>query len=161
MRYIEQMVRQLKETYHTSEPGELCECLDILVLPSELPEQINGFYTNIQNRRIIYLNKRLNDMKRRVICAHELGHALLHTDMNAVFNARCTLFCSARYEHEADLFSAFLLVDPDECGIELFEDFTAEQIAWQLQLPAKLIRLRFGQQMEDPLQDRSAYSFGI
>ncbi|WP_040195829.1 ImmA/IrrE family metallo-endopeptidase [Candidatus Soleaferrea massiliensis] len=153
MGYVEQMAQQLKDIYHTKEPRELCECLDILVLPSELPEQVRGFYTNIQNRRIIYLNKRLSALEQRVVCAHELGHALLHTDMNAVFNARCTLFCAARYEHEADLFSAFLLVDPDEYAPELFEDFTAEQIAGQLQLPAELIRLRFERRKDNQPQD--------
>ena len=46
--------------------------------------------------------------------AHELGHALLHKGVNAVFLTDSTNFVTGRYEREADLFAAALLINVED-----------------------------------------------
>ncbi|MGE7091255.1 ImmA/IrrE family metallo-endopeptidase [Lysinibacillus sp. NPDC048646] len=51
------------------------------------------------------------------MCAHELGHAILHPDENTAFLKKNTLFSTDKIEIEANTFAVELLL-PDE----LFKD---------------------------------------
>ena len=42
--------------------------------------------------------------------AHELGHAILHEQLNWAFLSQNTYFVTEKYEREADLFAAYLLL---------------------------------------------------
>lgn len=145
MNRIERITAQLKEKYATNDPIELCGKMGIWVLIAQLPEGIRGLYTNILDHKIIYLNEVLDEKDKRIVCAHELGHAVLHTDMNAVFQASNTLFCASRFEHEADLFSAYLLIGEKENLCTQWEGMSTEEIANLLDLPHALVKMRFGQ----------------
>ena len=80
---IEQAAHRLISNLGTSSPFDLCEQLGIPVLHMELPEHINGFTFQKNGKNTIVLNfKQQND---RYICAHELGHIVLHAGLNAVF----------------------------------------------------------------------------
>lgn len=103
----------LKEKYKTNDPVELCHCLGITFLRTELPKKLLGFYMESREKQAACVSSSLEAPFDRAVAAHELGHALLHKGLNFVFLCDSTNFVPGRYEREADLFSAALLIDID------------------------------------------------
>lgn len=81
---IKKRVLSLVSQYHTQDPVELAESLNILVLFEDLG-QIGGYYNTAYRQKMIHINDRLSDPMRKFTAAHELGHALLHSHMNTPF----------------------------------------------------------------------------
>lgn len=79
--------------------------------------------------------------KKRLVMAHELGHAVLHRKENCYFIRHKTLFLSDRIEREANRFAAELLI-PDSL-IYQYEGYSARQIAYAEGLNEELLRLKF------------------
>ncbi|NLY44739.1 MAG: ImmA/IrrE family metallo-endopeptidase [Tissierella sp.] len=131
----------LKDLYETNNPFELCECLDITVLIHDLGDELSGFFQRTPNdTEILHINSRLNDHERRYICSHELGHAILQPDLAISFFIENPLLIKNRFEIEADMFAAELLLEDD--FIERYEGYTIEQIALAERVPTRLIELR-------------------
>ena len=103
----------LKEKYNTCDPVELCRCLGITFLRADLPKKLLGFYMESRDRQAACVSTSLEAPLDRAVAAHELGHALLHRGLNLIFLCDSTNFVHGRYEREADLFSAALLVDKE------------------------------------------------
>ena len=111
MNQIESLCEKLKQEFGTSDPFELCGRMGVIVLFVKLPMHIKGFYCNMADHRMVYINNRLKEGEQRMVCAHELGHALLHAELNVMFINQYTNLKTVRYENEADYFSACLLID--------------------------------------------------
>ena len=129
MECVKEAVRSLTGRFGTRDPFALCEGLDIDVLEVELPANIKGFYARLHGARLIFLNAGLDERLRRVVCAHELGHALLHAGCNSLFLSESTGFVAGRFEREADLFAGYLLLDAgtlEDCRVN---GWTAGQLA--------------------------------
>lgn len=131
--------RKLMTTYHTHDPLELATALDYIVLDVPLVE-VRGFYQYAQRNHIIYLSDSLCDEDRRFVCAHELGHALLHRGVNTVFLDSRTFQITSRYEMEANHFAAEFL-HPDE-EVREYLEYTTAQIANCLNLTLALVEYR-------------------
>ena len=114
---IYDIVQELKEKYETRDPFRLCKALDILVLYVPLV-RVNGFYQHFDGQDIIYINQDLNDDEKTLVCAHELGHALLHTNVNTIF-LETHKFVENKYEREADAFAINLLYEDLNLSTEL------------------------------------------
>lgn len=111
MRRIKKIVDDLVKQHRTRSPFELCKRMQINVIFSDLPDKVNGLYFKSQKsgKRIILMNSELEENKMEWVCAHELGHAVLHSDINAMnYNQGYNIELSD-LEIEADLFSLFLL----------------------------------------------------
>lgn len=130
----------LVERFHTADPFALCGFLDVELLELPLPAGIRGFYASPLGVPIVYLNSGLSDPKERVaVCAHELGHALLHTGYNSFFLKQSTDFVTARYEREADLFAGFLLLDRQTLADCRANGWTVEQVSRYTALPPRVV----------------------
>lgn len=131
---------ELRDKYATNNPFELCDYLDICFLYFDLPDNIKGFYTMIGDKKMIYLNTSLDEKEKRTVCAHELGHALLHEKENVIFLSEKTYNICNKLEIEADTFCAYLLLDeitsPDEI-------MTLERIICETGLPSHIVKLRY------------------
>ncbi|MDL2273361.1 ImmA/IrrE family metallo-endopeptidase [Oscillospiraceae bacterium OttesenSCG-928-G22] len=109
MESIHDKVERLCKTHGTRDPYLLCDALDIVVIVCGLPKTVYGFYQYMKRNHIIYLNAALSDTRRRLVCAHELGHAVLHRDMGATFLEAEGREVVGRLEREAEIFCLCLL----------------------------------------------------
>lgn len=133
------MANCLARKYGTRNPFEIIKSLNVIVVFYPL-EGVNGFYQYFQRNNIIYIDERLSDIEKMFVCAHELGHMLLHKKSNAIFMDTRTQLNTSRYEMEANLFAMDLLI-PNEV-FEEHLDFTVFQFSRLLGYDKKLIELR-------------------
>ena len=102
--------RDIKETWHTNDPYKIAERLGIVVLHRDncikdftaQTIKFDGYPT------IISINNAYTDFSKKVLCAHELGHALLHEDCVNHF-AITSKNVTNNVEQEANLFAIALL----------------------------------------------------
>jgi len=115
MKNIKEIVEHLIKVHKTRSPFEICSALKInVVLSNELPNKVNGLYLNSTDYgKIILLNSSLQENKRDKVCAHELGHAILHSNINSINYHQNFDGDLAKLEMEADMFSFFLIDEID------------------------------------------------
>lgn len=126
MNRIQKIVCGLFEEYNTYSPEEICEYREIAIIKQELPQSINGFFVNMDGEYVIVTDSYLCEEERRRVIAHELGHIMLHNEMNIVDISSRGYFYPPKYEKQADLFAAYLLLYENEIS---GEDLTREQIS--------------------------------
>ncbi|EGQ0536778.1 ImmA/IrrE family metallo-endopeptidase [Listeria monocytogenes] len=114
-----EMVKKLSNRHKTTNPFLLCEMLNIFVIPWNLDSDTNGFYKYIRRNRFIFYNSNLSDYQIKYVVAHELGHALLHTRINATFTKSIHWSNLSKIELEAHQFAISLLLSNIE--IEKFK----------------------------------------
>ena len=136
---IKKIVNSLVKKHKTRNPFEMIRGMNVILVPVPL-EGVRGFYQYFQRNNIIYIDDSLPEHEQLHVCAHELGHMLLHKKANALFMDTYTGFNTTKYEKEADLFAMELLV-PDETFLE-YQEFTTDQIAHALGYNEELIKLR-------------------
>ena len=107
---IKSLAEKLVRKYGTRAPFKIAEALGYIVLYAPLVG-VRGFYQYLKRCHIIYLDPELDEDTARFVCAHELGHSLLHRGINRIFMDTRTFLVSSRYETEADQFAADLLYD--------------------------------------------------
>lgn len=130
---------QLVRFYKTRDPFEMIKGMNVILIYYPL-EGVRGFYQYFQRNNLIYIDERLDEHEKRFVCAHELGHMLLHKKTNAIFMDTRTHFKSDRFEQEADLFAADLLISDDlliDCS-----DCTCQQISALTGYHTSLIEIR-------------------
>lgn len=136
---IKRLVNSLVRKHKTRDPFEIVENLNAIVVFHPL-QGVRGFYQYFQRNNIIYIDKTLSEHEQRLVCAHELGHMLLHKKSNAIFMDSRTQLNTTKYEIEADRF-AMNLIMPDE-EIEEHLDLTTAQFSRLFGYSKKLIELR-------------------
>ncbi|MDS1004421.1 ImmA/IrrE family metallo-endopeptidase [Clostridium sporogenes] len=137
LNWIDNILDGLKDTYDTNNIYELYDYLEIKMIKLEPSNILLRGNESLYNRNyfgneIVLIRNDLNLEYERFILAHELGHALLHTEIYiAAFNK--DLINCGKLEKQANYF-AFRLLNLDIDPIQ-FEGFTIEQIASSLYLP--------------------------
>lgn len=124
IRKIQLLADSVSRKYNTTDPFDICASMGYLVLIVPLTD-IRGFFQRIMRNNIIYISDSLPEHIQRWVCAHELGHALLHKESNAIYLDSRTLQCMGKYENEANAFAARLLCPQKDYVI----GWTAEQIS--------------------------------
>lgn len=104
---LHDIVENLVKTYETRDPFKLCRDLDMIVLFVPLV-RVNGFYQRYEGQDIIYINESLSDEEKILVCAHELGHAILHNDIKTI-SLTTYISVESKYELEANAFAIQLL----------------------------------------------------
>lgn len=97
----------------TRDPFRIAKELGMLVIRTPL-KGIRGFYQYAKRCVIIYVDSELDEWTSRFVCAHEIGHALLHRGFNRIFMDTHTYFAVNRQEIAADRFAVDLLYDDDD-----------------------------------------------
>lgn len=125
---IKKKVDKLIHKFKTNNPFEIIDSYkNIILCKISLDTDINGLYQYHKGVKFIYINSNLSIEKQTVVCAHELGHALLHTKINVCFFKENTFFSTSKFEVQANMFAAELLL-PDSL-IQRYPNYTLEQIA--------------------------------
>lgn len=137
------LVQTLASQYQTYNPFVLCRELGIQVIFTELAG-IRGFYHHELDTDAIYIESSLSTYESEFICAHELGHALLHGDTNAAFLANHTYQVMGKFEKAADHFAAILLW-PDDNELLEYSHLSLGQLSNLMGMPEDLIKWRYNQ----------------
>lgn len=111
---IIEMAKAFKIHWKTNDPYEIAERLGIMVMHSAscLKDftahtiKMPGYPT------VISINDKFDDHAKRVLCAHEVGHALLHENCVNHF-AITSKNVNTNVELEANVFAIALLSDDD------------------------------------------------
>lgn len=140
---IKDIVEGLAETYGTVNPFELCCNLGIKIIKSNLGREIKGFFQRTElGYEIIHVNSKMSEEEMKYICAHELGHAILHTDIAISFFIENALLIKNKYEIQADKFAAELLI-PNDLDLYSIKEMTIEQLSYYFCVPEELIKYKF------------------
>jgi Zn-dependent peptidase ImmA (M78 family) len=141
MDWIKDTIVNLLEKYGTNEPTELATLLGINIVYEFLAD-MQGYYVKSNKHKFIVVNDNLDYYDQRVVIAHELGHALLHPELNTSFMTNSTYMNVDKYECQANRFVAELLLpDGFEQGYE-FKGKTVEQIAGMVGLGVEIVKLK-------------------
>ncbi|MDA2120072.1 ImmA/IrrE family metallo-endopeptidase [Bacillus cereus] len=106
---IKEYVLNIVAKYQTIDPFEIARQKNIIVLFEDLGNTL-GFYNTYKRFKFIHINNQINETTQRFVCAHELGHALLHPKANTPFLRNQTFFSVDRLEIEANTFAVELLL---------------------------------------------------
>lgn len=133
MEHIEREVQSLIQTYGTNCPFKIAKALDIEVYYENLGA-ISGYYNQSRRIKFIHLNENLSEDEKRFVCAHELGHAVQHSGVNAPFIKEFTFFSLNKIEQEANAFAIYLLFNNNSN-----EQLTTEIALNRYGIPKKLL----------------------
>lgn len=123
---VPNIVERTIKKYKTRSPYELADLMGISIHRCELGT-IRGYYSKKFRIKQIVLNCNLSEKDERFVLAHELGHAIMHENLNTPFLMENTLLSKNKFEKEANTFAIELLV-PDTEIIEN-SDLTLGQLA--------------------------------
>ncbi len=143
---ITQTVCKLVKKHGTRDPFEICFHLDINVHRMELGSALKAYYFCHSRIKNIVINADSSDVIQRVLCAHELGHAVLHGKLATVRGFHeITLYDSvSQTEYEANLFAAELLIDDEELFSLMKSDGVSfYEVAKELYVPPELLDFKF------------------
>lgn len=133
------LAAKLVKKHGTRDPFRIAEDLGFIVIRAPLVD-MRGFQQKAKRRKFIYINSNLDEQQQRLVCAHELGHHLMHRSMNRIFMDQSTQIVTQRFENEAHLFSLQLLYSDDDL-IE-FASLPISCAAAYMGVPVELARRR-------------------
>lgn len=136
---IKKKADSLARKYRSRDPFEIIRGLNVILVFAPLIET-RGFYQYFQRNNIIYIDENLPRHEQMLVCAHELGHMLLHKRANALFMDSRTHLNTHKYEIEANTFAMYLLIG-DEI-LQEYRDCNIEQLSRLLRYSEELLELR-------------------
>lgn len=136
---IKKIVNHLAMRHGTHDPFRLADALDIPITYCNLGSTL-GYTVTYKRIPVIVLNEGLDERLMSFVCAHELGHAVMHKNVNTPWLKRHTFFSIDRYEREANTFAVELLFY-DELVSEHY-DITLNNLAISLGIPSGMEELK-------------------
>ena len=135
---IQEIVKQVIHKYSDGyiNPFYIAQNMDYIINKEDLGTT-NGYYFYYKRHNIIGINYTLSQRAQIRVCAHELGHSILHKDTNYSFLCKKAFFSSSKYEREADIFAIHLLLS--QYDKEEIKSFTTQNIADITAYPLKYI----------------------
>ena len=134
------LVNGLIKQHHTNNPFEICDNLNYIVLYVSLIG-VRGFYQHYDNQDIVYIDCGLPDQVKKFVCAHELGHSIMHKETNSIYLDTRTYLKTSLYERQANQFAINLLY-PRDSDFDDYRDLTISQTAKCLNVSEKLVEYR-------------------
>lgn len=135
---IKLRVLNLITKYRTRNPFKLAESLGIIVKFVDLGE-VRGLFKKILKNKYIFINSNLSEFDQRIVCCHELGHAILHSSSEYQFLIDNTsLLRKSKLEDEANLFASYLLIPDDE----VFEEYEFRETETNFLMLEEIKKLR-------------------
>lgn len=142
MCWIGDIVTGLVECYETDDVYELCDCLGISIVQKELNGAGSFFLRNQNNDEFIFIDNSITGTRKREIIAHELGHAILHVDLNVAYY-KSSLLLGSKLEKQANIFASELLLKSicdDNC---IYDGMTYRDLASCLEVSETFVKNKF------------------
>ena len=132
--WIDEYVAGVIEVYNSNDVYEIYSNLDMNIIKVDRNDNVlRGndavYIRSFYGIEVVYLRDDLPSQYERFVLSHELGHAVLHTEIaSAAYNNK--LLVKGKLEKQADYFAIKLLdIELDDVG---YEGFTSEQVAKEL-----------------------------
>lgn len=109
---IKGTVETLIKKYNTTDPFAIANALGIRIVYENLGA-IYGYFDVHFRVKKIHLNDSIDESLLPFVCAHELGHSVLHPALNTPFLSKYTLFSIDKIERQANTFAVELLLSDD------------------------------------------------
>ena len=141
--YIQNVANKLIKKFDTRDPFQLCQAIGVEVFYADLGS-LKGMYKYLKKNRFAVINENLDPFTKTLVCAHELGHDILHQNLaRKVCLQEFILYdMKSRAEYEANLFASEILL-PDDIILNLARDgYDIEQISKELCTDINLIALK-------------------
>ncbi|EJS72936.1 ImmA/IrrE family metallo-endopeptidase [Bacillus cereus] len=138
---IKEYVLYIAEKHQTTNPFEIADRKNIIVMFENLGNTL-GFYNTYKRMKFIHINNQIDEITQRFVCAHELGHALLHPKANTPFLRNQTLFSVDRLEIEANTFAVELLLSDDMISDYENTNLSIQEVAEIHGIPKSFARLK-------------------
>lgn len=118
----------LQDVFGTNNPFVIADklCYKIWPLRCDAKGVVLGKTYKTENERVIVINTACDEVSQRILCAHELGHAVFrHKDTK-----RYKLGTPSPEEYEANLFAVALLFNDEDFNIPISDmsNYTLQSI---------------------------------
>lgn len=136
---------ELIKKYGTRDPFELARLLGVKVMFRDDFTSLYGMYSYVLKNRYIFINSNIDEAKQKIVCAHELGHDLLHREIvkkSKILQDFVLYDTKMKTEYEANVFAACLMVDEDDLLDCISKGYDRNQIANALGCDENLIALK-------------------
>ncbi len=154
-KWIYDKVNKLVAQYKTRDPEELAGSLNIRIKYMEATSSLLGMYMVILRNRFIFLPNNLGSLKKTVL-AHEIGHDQLHRKecvQGASFHESRIFNPINRYEIEANIFAAHLLISDKDVMSMIKHAETDRDLADKLGVDINLLNLKISEMAKMNLLD--------
>lgn len=130
--------------YGTTDPFALAEAIGATVIHWDGFSRLKGMYRVILGNRYIFVSSSLPEYMAQIVCAHELGHDILHREVATgdILSENSLFALSSRHEYEANMFAAELLISDSDILPLISEKYSAEEIAAKLGTDVNLVALK-------------------
>lgn len=141
LKWIDCYVTGLIEAYGTNDVYELYDCLRITINKLDPDNILLGgnealYNRDFNNKEIVFIRNDLNRKYERFVLAHELAHAIIHTNSYIAAYDK-TLLNQGKLERQAHYFALKLLnINPYN---QYYMDYTIDQISCVLCIPSKYL----------------------
>ncbi len=145
---INREVQKIKKKYKETDPFRLCRAMGILVLYAPMGSGnkcCKGFFLSQSRKRAVTVNSDMSPLLQRMIVAHELGHAVLHSKSSGIkaFHDFRVFDTVSQMESEANIFAADLLMDDADVLELLNDDICFYEAASRLNVLPELLDFKF------------------
>lgn len=136
---IKKLVNSIVDRHNTRNPFRIAAENNIHILYEELGKNL-GYFSNLFRIKTIRINDHADPFLKPFICAHELGHALLHPHAGTHAFNRNSFIANCKIEKEANQFAVELLF-PDEL-IACHPETDIYSLARTFGIPYQLVYLK-------------------
>lgn len=140
--------KRLYRRFLTRDPFVIAEALGItVIIRSDFTRQ-KGAFIVVGNNSFIFINGGMSEYMQRLVCAHELGHALLHRHLGNVPGGMMEFEIfdiKDATEYDANVFAANLLIDEQEVLEMAHEGYDVVYIARELNLNVNILLVKLNE----------------
>lgn len=142
--YLTNKADSIYKKYKTRDPFEIAFEMGIHVSFRDDFSKLYGMYAYVLKNRYIYINSHISKEKQKIVCAHELGHDILHRELakGQALQEFQLYDMQLRTEYEANVFAANLLIDEEDMLDCIQFGYDSMQIASILKCDVNLIAIK-------------------
>ena len=145
--YIFNMAERALDRYDTRDPFTIARESGVRVYFRDDFRRLKGMYSVVHGNRCIFINGNLPEYRRRIVCAHELGHDELHRELasETLFREYALYDMKNRSEYEANVYAAHVLLDMDEILRLIRGNYDAYHIASEMGTDINLLLIKINE----------------